>query len=50
MATDALLGEIRIFGGTFMPEGFVFCDGRGGIRQVTSTDPTIVGCTSHRNS
>jgi len=28
MATDALLGEIRIFGGTFMPEGFVFCDGR----------------------
>ena len=27
MPSDQLLGEIRVFGGTYEPAGFVFCDG-----------------------
>lgn len=27
MPSDQLLGEIRIFGGSYAPQGFVFCDG-----------------------
>jgi len=28
MQTDNFLGEIRLFGGNYAPEGWVFCDGR----------------------